>query len=58
MRGCDLERDVCEVCHLGWAGEVIKEIEDVVIVGWQAVAKVNCFHGGEKGMRGEMVVHG
>lgn len=45
-----------EVCHLGWAGVGVEEVEDVGVVGWEAVPEVNGFHGAEEGVGGVVVV--
>jgi len=41
---------VGEVRHLRWAGVGIEEVEDVGVVGWEAVAEADGFHGIEKGV--------
>ena len=45
-----------EVRHLRWAGVCVKEVEEVGVVGWEAVAEVDGFHGVEEGVGGVMVV--
>ena len=45
-----------EARHLGWAGVGVEEVEEVGVVGCEAVAEVNGFHGVEEGMGGVMVV--
>lgn len=45
-----------EVRHLRGAGVRIKEVEDVGVVGWEAVAEGNRFHGIEKGVRRAVIV--
>lgn len=45
-----------EMCHLRWAGVSVEEIEEVCVVGWETVAEVDGFHGGEERVRGVMVI--
>lgn len=44
------------MCHLHGAGDAVEEIEDVSVVGWEAITEADGFHGGEKGVRGTMIV--
>jgi len=46
---------VGEVRHLRGAGVGVEEVEDVGVVGWEAVAEGDRFHGVEQG-RGRVVV--
>ena len=54
--GSELEGKVGEVCHLGWAGVGVEEVKEVSVIRWEAVAKVDRFHGGEEGVRGVVIV--
>lgn len=54
--GSELEGKVGEVCHLGWAGVGVEEVEEVGVVGWEAVAEMDGLHWGKEGVRGVVVV--
>ena len=45
-----------EVGHLGWAGVGVEEVEEVGVVGWEAVAEVDGFQWVEEGVGGVVVV--
>lgn len=45
-----------EVRHFSWAGVRVEEVEEVGVVSWKAVAKVNGFHGGKEGVGGVVII--
>ena len=45
--GSELEGEVGEVRHLGWAGVCVEEVEQMGVVGRKTVAEVDGFHGVE-----------
>lgn len=45
-----------EVRHLRGAGVGVEEVEEVGVVGWEAVAEMDGFHRIEEGVGGVMVV--
>lgn len=54
--GIELEGKVGEECHLSGAGMGVEEVEEVGVVGWEAVAEMDGFHRGEERVGGVMVV--
>ena len=47
-----------EVGHLGWGRGGVEEVEDVCVVGWEAVGEGEGVHGGQEGVGGGWVVEG
>lgn len=54
--GSELEGEMGEVRHLGWAGVGVEEVEEVGVVGWETVAEVDGFHWGKEGVGCVVVV--
>ena len=54
--GSELEGQVREVRHLGWAGVGVEEVEEMGVIRYKAMAEVDGFHWRKEGMGSVVVV--
>ena len=54
--GAELKGEVGKVGHLGWVGGGVEEVENVGVVGWEAVAEREGVHWGEEAIGGGAVI--